>query len=795
MSANPPAHPYRRDTCGPSRLWPLALATLAALLLCPAAALAQDDDFFRSSPGALTKSHAGLDTQERCNDCHTGGRGLSNDKCLDCHDHSDLKKRIRAGKGLHASPKVKGKKCESCHLEHKGRNYDLMGWRAIVDGGYKKFDHKLAGWPLRGKHRAIECAECHKNRNKQGLRVFLGEDKFCGSCHKDDSPHGFSRSDMMACDRCHTEAVWKPQKRNMDFDHNDPKDANMPLEGSHAEVRCSKCHPKATFNLKKKDPDFCGNCHKSPHDGHLFGKKDCGWCHSPNYRSLQTVRFAHAKRTRFDLAGSHDKVKCYDCHTQELAARRPNKACETCHAEDNRHKSRFKEFGSPPKCETCHPSSSWKPNLFNHNKRTRFKLEGKHAKAECRACHRGKNPADFERFDPKTVGCRGCHKHANVHDGEFKDNQCLQCHKSAGRTEIRPETVDRYHGPKSRFPLVKGHKNVKCAQCHINDVYENTPMECGVRCHEDSLHRGSLSDECSRCHSGGVWKANRFDHTEDTSWPLNGLHKTVPACEDCHPGRQYSTTPKECASAGCHAKDDVHEAKLGSKCEECHLETGENIFDHNTQSTFILDGKHLTTKCSDCHPSITFVPRPQNCFGCHPEPQIHKGQYGTTCENCHTTATWSDIRDLHDVGDFALVGSHDNIPCVRCHKDNRQLAGSGNLCINCHRVDDIHSNSLSPRCGECHTQWSFAPARFDHSTVGCFLTGIHRTMPCYDCHQTGGFGNISSQCIGCHRDTALAQGNVGTDHANVTSCAGVGCHNPNTWSNPGAGYYRESICR
>ena len=63
--------------------------------------------------------------------------------------------------------------------------------------------------------------------------------------------------------------------------------------------------------------------------------------------------------------------------------------------------------------------------------------------------------------------------------------------------------------------------------------------------------------------------------------------------------------------------------------------------------------------------------------------------------------------------DFSLRGMHDNIACERCHKDNRPLAGSGNLCINCHRQDDVHNNSLSPRCGECHTQWSFTPARFD----------------------------------------------------------------------------------
>ena len=45
---------------------------------------------------------------------------VDNDKCLGCHDHNDLQDRIDAGKGFHASAMVKGKACQTCHLEHKG---------------------------------------------------------------------------------------------------------------------------------------------------------------------------------------------------------------------------------------------------------------------------------------------------------------------------------------------------------------------------------------------------------------------------------------------------------------------------------------------------------------------------------------------------------------------------------------------------------------------------------------------------------------------------------------------------
>jgi hypothetical protein len=280
---------------------------------------------------------------------------------------------------------------------------------------------------------------------------------------------------------------------------------------------------------------------------------------------------------------------------------------------------------------------------------------------------------------------------------------------------------------------------------------------------------------------------------------LRGEHRTI-KCEACHgEAREFKGTPRECSAAGCHGEDDVHKGRLGASCGNCHRETGDNVFNHNTMSAFHLDGKHLQVKCADCHPSVTFKPRPKSCFGCHPEPAVHKGSYGTTCEQCHTTRTWDDIKPLHDVGDFSLKGMHDQVACERCHRDSRPLAGSGNLCINCHRQDDVHNNSLSPRCGECHTQWSFTPARFDHMRVGCSLTGLHRTIACFDCHTNGNVAAITAQCGGCHRDDALryaARQPPGAmyPHQGYVDCAG--CHNANTWLGaPAAAGGRESVCR
>jgi hypothetical protein len=809
------------------------------------AGVAYADDFFSSKPGDLSYSHKELDAPDRCNDCHVNGtKDVDRNKCLNCHDHNNLRDRMKAGKGFHASSLVGDKPCEKCHLEHKDRGYkELLGWKAIA-GGMDNFNHDLAGWKLNGKHATTKCADCHKKKDKQGLLVFMGTGRpdgtdrvLCGftGCHANDQPHKFEQSerDKLLCERCHGESVWKPAKQpqDMKFNHNDRKDALMPLIGSHADVSCAKCHPKSVFNLPAAKPDSCGNqgCHVSPHEGHLYNTRPCEWCHSPSFKTLKQQNFDHTEKTRFDLGPAHRKIKCYDCHTKSLGESKPNGACEQCHAKDSHHADRFKEFGSPPKCATCHPSGGPKftPSNFNHGARTRFKLEYKHAEVACRQCHRGKDPSDFENFQDLIdkngkVNCMGCHAHKKVHsdpdhpDGKYKVSQCLGCHMHPGDPTIRKgkdnQLADAAHNPvHGTFPLVKGHKDVPCNNCHTGRDKKNKTSFSSVKpncnaagqCHEDSLHKGSLGDGCLACHKPGTWDALGFNHDdpfpddakgEVKSFPLKGAHRDN-KCEECHPKRDFAAAHATCSAEGCHAEDDAHKGRLGPKCERCHVETGDNIFNHNTMSAFHLDGKHLEVRCADCHPSITFKPRPTNCFGCHPEPKVHKGQYGTACEQCHSTKTFSDIKPLHDVGDFSLKGMHDNIACERCHKDNRPLAGSGNLCINCHRQDDVHNNSLSPKCGECHTQWSFAPARFDHTKVGCNLTGLHRTISCASCHVNGNFVGLSPTCVSCHHDDAIKAGDgLNATHSTTQTCTGGGCHNPNSWS-PNVGFNRESVCR
>ncbi len=79
------------------------------------------------SPGDLSRSHADLEGLTNCQKCHAMEQQISSEKCLDCHGL--LAEQIKSGSGLHATSGHD--KCQSCHAEHNGRDYEtdlVAGW-------------------------------------------------------------------------------------------------------------------------------------------------------------------------------------------------------------------------------------------------------------------------------------------------------------------------------------------------------------------------------------------------------------------------------------------------------------------------------------------------------------------------------------------------------------------------------------------------------------------------------------------------------------------------------------------
>ena len=203
-----------------------------------------------------------------------------------------------------------------------------------------------------------------------------------------------------------------------------------PLTGSHLAVPCLSCHKRIATASNIETIQFryestrCNKCHENPHRREVdkyIAKGECEYCHvEVNWR---VIRFDH-DQTEFRLTGGHSKVKCGPCHwsgdpdsdKSVLRLSGVSRSCESCHRDI--HNNQFSETqnmiadsGVRASCERCHTPDRWYPDNFDHDRSSRFKLEGAHRKTECRACHKkvARNNESIVLYKPLGTACKSCH--------------------------------------------------------------------------------------------------------------------------------------------------------------------------------------------------------------------------------------------------------------------------------------------------------------------------------------------------------------------------------------------------
>ena len=575
--------------------WALVASVAVAALAPPGVARAQ---FL--APGELSRAHAELEGDAQCDRCHQSGRQTADDRCLSCH--TDVRATIRAGSGLHGA-EYRGQPCGRCHVEHLGRGASLVRWPG---GAAQRFDHRLAGWPLRGEHAQTECRDCHARRNSRGAQTYLGLRTACGSCHEDPHETRFGND----CASCHSETSW--QRVSIErFDHSQ---ARFQLRGEHTDVACAGCHGEPA---RYRGIEFatCESCHRDPHAGR-YDPRGCTDCHDESgWNSLARVRDEHPG---LSLRGGHSRTDCTDCHDRGIdAAPSRGDRCVDCHRAV--HEA---NFGA--RCERCHGGIRWAPLTraigLRAHALTPYPLEGEHADVECSSCHRRELPR-HERYRGLVYdGCASCH--SDPHDGAFADRdggECGPCHDTGG---FSPTLFGVELHATTSFPLEGLHAMAACSACHEGEErprlsFHVEGSDC-VSCH-DNPHGDQFSTEmreggCAHCHSATGWDRPRIDHT---TWPLDGVHAMV-TCESCHSpseedrrlgrGASYRGVPRECE--GCH--EDEHAGQFRTSepllaCNACHDTSSFEIlqWDHAARTGYALDGGHEGVDCAGCHPTTT----------------------------------------------------------------------------------------------------------------------------------------------------------------------------------------------
>lgn len=328
--------------------------------------------------------------------------------------------------------------------------------------------------------------------------------------------------------------------------------AHAHLEGL---AECTSCHS----GLRGTPDALCLECHDRVAErraarigvhGGFEGR--CAGCHAEHrgveadLLGLDRESFNH-EQALFSLGGAHREVDCERCHvrpdpqtgrerfqTLGLAHAR----CSDCHADPH-----AEGFAAGRDCGACHGEASWAvatarsglepaPSGFDHDRDTRFPLEGRHASVPCEGCHTPERSA-LEASGELVPGraaprdCASCHE--DVHQGALGPD-CATCHVSAA-----------WRGPGAVFDHAR-HTDFPLDALHA-------PLACGS-CHEDARFR-ARGRACEDCHTDAA--ALLAGHFDAASGPPDPHHGPVP-CRGCHPEASTGTRllDYERGCVGCH---------------------------------------------------------------------------------------------------------------------------------------------------------------------------------------------------------------------------------------------------
>ena len=421
-------------------------------------------------------------------------------------------------------------------------------------------------------------------------------------------------------------------------------------------------------------------------------------------------------------------------------------------------------------CSTCH-APFWSPTGMADR---------------CVACH---TDVSAQWADAATL-------HGNLHKSE-PALACKDCHPDHRGATAAMTDMSRLKIDHSAFGYsLAAHKTnpngaaFACSDCHTNGYVKFDQAICST-CHAQikadfmQAHLQAYGSNCLGCHDGIDTYGHAFDHSL-AAFPLTGKHAKV-ACAQCHTGEHslaaMKSTSQDCNS--CHAKDDVHKGALGPGCATCHGPAGwtPSTFDHST-TAFPLAGKHQQVACSGCHPNLTFKGTPKDCYSCHAKDDVHRGDLGQACDQCHTPAGWTPASFDHNLAIFKLVGKHATVPCSSCHINN-VFKGTPTDCYACHVKEDVHQGTLGAACSACHTPDGWSPSTFNHASASFQLTGAHASAACTSCHSNMLYRNTPTDCYSCHAKNDAHAGQFGTG---CGSCHSTAAWLPATFNHNNSGF-------
>jgi hypothetical protein len=464
-------------------------------------------------------------------------------KCEKCHMAArlDLPKDPK-GRPAPLYKPLPHAECTPCHLDpHAGRLGPACAKCHVTESFLTvtpaSFDHDRTRYPLRGRHIALKCAQCHDPKTAWGKKPAFPS---CGSCHKD--PHAGRATiegRIVDCSPCHRVEGFRVNAYTVE----QHRKSAYPLEGRHSAVACGACHLKnppgvRAGSLGPAGVQFrpaharCLDCHRDDHGGQLASRPGgvaCEPCHNVAGWKPSLFSVAQHATLKLPLDGRHAKIDCATCHGPVRKGLPPlpppaklgragvalvvkETDCAACHYDA--HAGRFGPAGARAKkdgCVTCHNIVAFRPTIVDVSMHRDFNyaLAGAHRAIGCDACHVESKPAPARsslllahgtappmNFTTKGMNCEACHEtpHGDQFSPRGDAGKCASCH---GDDAFRPASKFD-HDVDAVFPLKGAHERVPCAKCHATAqkkdsraivIYRPVPHTC-EDCHGKSIPGG-----------------------------------------------------------------------------------------------------------------------------------------------------------------------------------------------------------------------------------------------------------------------------------------------------------------
>ncbi|MFZ3060903.1 MAG: hypothetical protein WA102_14340 [Candidatus Methanoperedens sp.] len=679
--------------------------------------------------------------------------------CTDCHDSSNSNKMpFYAPAKPHAGTGNNTDECYSCHTSVNTYNAAPLAVHSVAQSpGNANCTkcHDIGG----AASKEVDVAamnrsdSIHLNLNSgassgNATSPFAADSKRCWACHGDGTgknEHDQTRyKNPYKCEDCHTSGGSQSGKY-VSLNVTEHFAGGTDIKTANASY-CNNCHNKGEMLQGHNDADVLSANASVGHYGKKRGadmrtgvNTTCTYCHQNSTTAFESVMLKSSNKSIIE-------------HTTSSSANVKNTSL-TCN-NDNCHKQGFIHNATLTKPVV----QIWTSGKFDY----------------CAPCHKAGN-ANATKY---VYG----HNSSNI---SVVSTDCGYCHNSSSQGQ--PGGTLKIHTPTLTNMSVT---NTSCVTCHQNATYVSTQRVINTHYPEAPAGKANTSQDsltCEACH--GNMLANKM-HA-----PVS-----IPAdrCNNCHNGTAsgtYKATKIPYVNVTKH-DNSSHNVSNNINCDWCHNNSNAIQKFHFTQypnGTVQAPGwagwiNGTNANCTNCHGTYNQT-KPF-----YAEPIWHKGNYGTTADNCyqcHTSASSS-------TGGSAPIALHnvtkaiDWSYCNNCHSnsnggapkvDNASLASGMHATLNgstpsntepackaCHGGNStVHKNATANNCTYCHITGStlYGAKNVSRHIPYPYTTDVntsrYQNVFCSDCHNNS---------LGTFDDPTQSTRNATTSHYGMNKTAG-----------------------